>query len=157
MCSIFLETENLPSFVEATRGAHAVSQWKVIGGPESFIALGLLAKLGPPPRISAWPFPFTGEGVRLPEGHPCRSRPPQASTNGCMTLCAFLCKPRSHGLWGSDQTACGRKPLHPGAIFGPQNFEIFFPQRDLSGLLRNERTFDTRDPLQVWAVYSLTV
>lgn len=49
LCSIFLETENLPSFVEASRGAHAVSRWKVTGGPESFTALGLLAKLGPHP------------------------------------------------------------------------------------------------------------
>ena len=98
LCSIFLETENLPSFVEATRGAHAVSRWKVIGGPVSFTALGLLAKLGPPPRTSAWPFPFTGEGVRLPEGRPCRSRPPQASTYRCMTLCISLQTPFSQSM-----------------------------------------------------------
>ena len=33
-----------------------MSQWKVIGGPERFTALGPLAKLGPPPHTSAWPF-----------------------------------------------------------------------------------------------------
>lgn len=38
-----------------------------------------------------------------------------------------------------------------------KTLNFFLPQRDLSGLLRDEGTFDTHDPLQVWALYSLTV
>ena len=46
--------------------------------------------------------------------------------------------------------------LSEGAVFGQQNFEIFLPQRDLSGLLRDEGTFDTHDPDGVVFEYNLT-